>query len=141
MLFLFPAKCKRDCILYKSMDETTATSEQPSGMKTFALILIGLVALRTLLGFVYFPPMVALWDMMLVFTSIGTVNQVMQKAPQVFTNVALNVPQVHSKAENLPKGHKLQALGYAGPADFVFLAMFFVALFKFNMRTRQTLIW
>ena len=81
----------------------------------------------------------AILDLILVLTPIGTVNQVMQRAPQVFTSVALNVPKVQSTQTPVKAGHRLEAMGYAGPADFVFLSMFFVALFRYNMRTKETL--
>ncbi len=81
----------------------------------------------------------AILDLFLVLTPIGTANQVMQKAPRVFTSVALNVPKVQS-VEAPVAGGKLAVMGYAGPADFVFLGMFFVALFKYKMRTQDTLV-
>lgn len=84
----------------------------------------------------------AILDMLLVFTPVGTVNQVLRKAPVAFTSVALSVPKVRTHAEpQAPRGAALAPAAYAGPADFVFLSMFFVALFRFEMRTKETLLW
>jgi hypothetical protein len=84
----------------------------------------------------------AILDLFLVFTPTGTANQTLSKAPKIFTTVALNVPAVHAVSEApKPDGARLKAAGYAGPADFAFLSMFFVALFRFRMRTRETLYW
>jgi hypothetical protein len=38
-----------------------------------------------------------------------------------------------------PQGGYAAPLAFVGPADWLFLAMFFVALYRFNMRTRATL--
>jgi hypothetical protein len=84
----------------------------------------------------------AILDIVLVLTPIGTVNQTLKKAPRIITTVALSVPKLQSTAEGeRPAGAKLRTTGYAGPADFVFLSMFFVALYRFQMRTRETLLW
>jgi hypothetical protein len=81
----------------------------------------------------------AILDMMLVFTDVGTVNQALKKAPSRFTNVALSLPKVQSASAPETKGHRLAAQSYAGPADLVFLGMFFVAIFKYDMRAKATI--
>lgn len=77
------------------------------------------------------------FDVFLVTFPLGPVQQVLQRQPEVFTKVAYSVPKVAESG---------QAVGvhigsYVGPADFIFLSMFFVTLFKFKLRTRQTLPW
>ncbi|MEA2553463.1 MAG: hypothetical protein QOJ65_1639 [Fimbriimonadaceae bacterium] len=77
----------------------------------------------------------AAFDIYLVLTPAGITNQVMKAAPKVFTSVAAQVPVASSQA---PTG-KAEVLTYIGPADLLFLAAFFVVLFKFQMNARRTL--
>ncbi|MBX7135869.1 MAG: hypothetical protein K1X67_24640 [Fimbriimonadaceae bacterium] len=78
------------------------------------------------------------FDVFLVFSPTGPTKMLVQQQPEVFQAVAMSVPKVATEAP--PTGAAIQTLAYVGPADLFFLGMFFVALFKFNMRTRQTLI-
>lgn len=71
------------------------------------------------------------FDFMLVMTPSGPVQLIMQAAPQVFPAVAYAVPTVGSVSE----------LAHIGPADFLFLSMFAVAMARFNMESRVALIW
>lgn len=77
------------------------------------------------------------FDVFLVTYPLGTVQQVLQKQPEIFTSVAYSVP----KAAEAGQAVGVNIGAYVGPADFIFLSMFFVCLFKFAMRTRQTLPW
>jgi hypothetical protein len=79
----------------------------------------------------------ALFDFWLVFCPEGPVGQIArQSGKTVLPSIAYRVPtMVHA-----PPGAPIQALAYVGPADFMFLAMFFVALYRFKMRTRATFI-
>lgn len=77
------------------------------------------------------------FDIFLVLTPIGITQQVMQQAPGVLPAVAYNVPMVTSEATGGPA----RAFGYVGPADFLFMGMFFVALHRFKLRARDTAIW
>ncbi len=77
----------------------------------------------------------AIFDIWLVFVPEGPVNQILRTNPQIPASVSLQVPNVASQSA----GGFARAMAYVGPADLLFLAMFFVALFKFNMRTTQTL--
>jgi hypothetical protein len=76
------------------------------------------------------------FDILLVLTPIGTVNQVLSKAPQIFERIAYVVPKVSDSATFGPVG----AAAFIGPADFVFLSMFFICLYRFGMNARGTLI-
>jgi hypothetical protein len=71
------------------------------------------------------------FDMLVVFMPSGPVNWGTRVRPEVIETVAYRVPTVGS----------VEPLAFIGPADFFFLAMFFVALHKFGMRSRQTLAW
>lgn len=73
----------------------------------------------------------ACFDMFLVFNPAGPTAVMLKYAPQIFKAVAIKVPS----------GVGIQPLVEIGPADFMFLMMFFVAVHKFGMRSRQTAIW
>ncbi len=77
----------------------------------------------------------ALYDASLVLTPWGPTRQIVEHAPQVFTQVAASVPRISTKSA----GGNVEPGVFAGPADFVFLAMFFVAIFRFRMRAKETL--
>ncbi|HMS53945.1 MAG TPA: hypothetical protein PKA27_00965, partial [Fimbriimonadaceae bacterium] len=40
-----------------------------------------------------------------------------------------------------PSTGTVGTMAYVGPADFLFMGMFFVALFRFGLRARETAIW
>lgn len=77
------------------------------------------------------------FDMFLVFSPTGPTKILVQQKPEVFQAVAMSVPRVATSEEAVGA---VQVMAYVGPADLFFLAMFFIALFKFRMRTRETLI-
>jgi hypothetical protein len=77
------------------------------------------------------------FDIFLVVTPIGPTRMIMEAAPDVLPAVAWNLPE----APRTPTAGPVQPLAYIGPADFLFMGMFFIALFRFQMRTRQTLRW
>lgn len=83
----------------------------------------------------------ALLDMFLVLTPVGLTQKMLTQNAEASKKVLYNVPA--PKVEQ-PKGEKapppkVEAQAYVGPADFLFLGMFFVALFRFQMRTQETL--
>jgi hypothetical protein len=73
----------------------------------------------------------AIYDVFLVLTPVGPTRQMVTSQPIVFESIAAAIPSVG----------KVRPSAYAGPADFVFLSMFFIAMFRFRMRTEQTLRW
>lgn len=77
----------------------------------------------------------AAYDFFLVLTPVGFTQTLLKVAQPVFSKVAGQIPALTSH----PTHGLAQAGAYIGMADFVFLAMFFIALFRFRMRTRQTL--
>lgn len=79
------------------------------------------------------------FDIFLVITPLGATHLALQTKAfsEVFKSAAYSVP---APAANPTEG-QATVLAYMGPADFLFMGMFFVSLFKFNLRTRQTLYW
>lgn len=75
------------------------------------------------------------FDIFLVLTPMGPTQQILQKAPAILPAVGMSLPKV----QTAPTAAPVEAFGYVGPADFLFIAMFFIALFRFEMRTRETL--
>ena len=83
----------------------------------------------------------ALFDAWLVFAPEGFVSQALSgaRAPIKLEAVAYTVPRVATSAAPGEANGFAQNLAYVGPADLLFLAMFFVALYRFGMRPRATL--
>lgn len=83
----------------------------------------------------------ALFDTWLVFAPEGLVSRALHGAPAPvdLKSVALEIPAL--AAQNAPPANGLaQNLAYVGPADLLFLGMFFVALYRFSMRPRATFL-
>jgi hypothetical protein len=76
------------------------------------------------------------FDAFLILNPDSLPRKIMEKSPGVFTKVAAQVPSIVQKA---PGVTGVAPSAFVGPADFIFLTMFFMALFKFRMRTSQTL--
>lgn len=79
----------------------------------------------------------AVLDMFLVLTPVGPTGRIARENPNKITRAFYETPRV----QNVPTGGKARPLAFVGPADFLFVAMFSVALFRFGMRTRETLWW
>lgn len=79
----------------------------------------------------------AAFDVFLVLTPVGPARVIMQAQPEVFEAISWSVPRV----EEAPAFGPVSPMAHIGPADFLFMAMFFVALFRFEMRTRETIVW
>ncbi len=78
------------------------------------------------------------FDIYLVLTPLGGTHLALKSSVrEVFKTVAYSVPAPTAS----PTQGAVKELAYMGPADFLFMGMFFIALFKFNLRTRQTLYW
>lgn len=77
----------------------------------------------------------ALFDMWMVFAPDGIVQQsVVRGSGEMLAMLGYQVPRPIAA----PTGGHVTPMAYVGPADFLFLSMFFVALFKFDMRAKQT---
>jgi hypothetical protein len=79
----------------------------------------------------------AAFDIFLVLTPAGPVQTVMRTRPEVFEKIAWVVPKV----EETPTLGPVAVTARMGPADLVFMGMFFIALFRFRMKTRETALW
>jgi hypothetical protein len=78
----------------------------------------------------------AFLDMFLVFSPLGVTNIIINRVPNVLSAIAAQVP----RAAHEVTAERVSAGALAGPADFLFLAMFLVALFRFKMKARQTVM-
>lgn len=83
----------------------------------------------------------ALFDLYAVFTPSGPVQVLMRKAPQLLPSIAYQAPSVASTASTAPRGAPVLPLAFVGPADFLFMGMFFVAVFRFGLRSGETFRW
>ena len=83
----------------------------------------------------------ALFDTWLVFAPEGLVSKALSGAPTPIKldKIAYAVPQVATVGAP-PTNGLVRTLAFVGPADLLFLAMFFVALYRFGMRPRATLV-
>ncbi|RYG23872.1 hypothetical protein EON82_12635 [bacterium] len=82
----------------------------------------------------------ALFDMWLVFAPEGMVGKIARGNQETLAKVAYTIPRVadsQAAPETAPHGFA-QPLAFVGPADLLFLAMFFVALYRFEMRSKET---
>ena len=85
----------------------------------------------------------ALFDVWLVFAPEGLVGKALNGASTPFDlkDVALKIPAIALvDAPETPANGFAQIQAYVGPADLLFLAMFFVALYRFRMRPRATFL-
>jgi hypothetical protein len=79
----------------------------------------------------------AAFDIFLVLTPLGPTKQILQQMPNVLPAVAYSLPKASAAPTQGPVGQ----FAYIGPADFLFMGMFFVALYKFGMKARETAYW
>lgn len=83
----------------------------------------------------------ALFDMWLVFAPEGFVQKAISggHAPISLEAAAYAIPKMvaNNAPEAAPKGFASD-LAFVGPADLLFLGMFFVALYRFRMRPKET---
>lgn len=79
----------------------------------------------------------ALFDIWLVFVPEGPVGQIARGNQAQLASIAFTVPQ---PATPQTVG-KAAVLAYVGPADFLFIAMFFTCLFRFRLDARRTAMW
>jgi len=78
----------------------------------------------------------AFLDMFLVFSPLGVTHIIIKRVPEMLPAIAAQVPV----ASHEITGEKVTPGALAGPADFMFLAMFLVAIFRHNMKGRRTVI-
>lgn len=80
----------------------------------------------------------AMLDIFLVLTPVGPTAKYVQQNPKTFSKIAYNVPKASTKEEKKSTQGKAAPGAFVGPADWIFLSMFFIALFKFGLRTKET---
>lgn len=78
------------------------------------------------------------FDVYLVTAPVAPTRALIEGRTEIFQAVAMSVPQVATQAQATGV---VRAMAYVGPADLFFLAMFFVALHRFQMRVRETARW
>jgi hypothetical protein len=78
------------------------------------------------------------FDIFLVLTPLGFTKQLIKQNPNLLANVGMQIPKSTNVAQ--AAAHTTVATaGLVGPADLVFLGAFFLAMFKFDMRPRETI--
>lgn len=81
----------------------------------------------------------AAFDIFLVLTPIGPTQILIQVAPKLLTSMGYHVNQI--QGAGAPSRGPIQTLAYIGPADFMFLGAYFISLYRFGMRTKETFQW
>ncbi|MFO0370216.1 MAG: hypothetical protein ACK51O_09785 [Armatimonadota bacterium] len=79
------------------------------------------------------------FDMFLVFNPTAITAQIVTSRPQVFQSVAATIPNAVS--ERVSEGMSVVPMAFVGPADLFISAVFFVCLYRFGMRTKETGRW
>jgi hypothetical protein len=80
----------------------------------------------------------ALFDAFLVLSVIGITNRVLANptGQKVLQHVALQMPTVQAKSQG---GHAAP-MAFVGPADILFMGVFFIALYRFQLRRKATVL-
>lgn len=73
----------------------------------------------------------AAYDVFLVLTPMGITKKIMQAAPEVLPAIGYKIPSIGN----------LAPYAIIGPADFLFMGMFFVSIYRFKMRAKETMLW
>jgi hypothetical protein len=83
------------------------------------------------------------FDMFLIFSPISFTSKAVEERSEVFQTVAMSVPSAQQASESpeAPRQPQVQPLVFVGPADLIFVMAFFVSLFRFKMRVKQTALW
>ena len=78
------------------------------------------------------------FDIFLVLTPLGFTQRLIKQNPNLLASVGMQIPKSTNIAHEVAKTTVATA-GLVGPADLVFLGAFFLAMFKFGMRPKETL--
>lgn len=77
------------------------------------------------------------WDIFLVLTPLGFTQKLMRSQPHLLQQGGLALPK--SQTDTMPISQVTNATaGFVGPADLVFLGVFFLAMFRFDMKPERT---
>ncbi|MBS1713363.1 MAG: hypothetical protein JST30_03415 [Armatimonadetes bacterium] len=81
-------------------------------------------------------------DMFLVFHPQAPTARLVRQNPQFFQSMAVSVPAVReTSSEAAPVGASVEPQAFVGPADLLFIAMFFVGMSRFGMPLSRTAKW
>lgn len=78
------------------------------------------------------------FDIFLVLTPVGVTQRLMKANPNLLNQVGMAIPKVTTYVQNVNNATVAKA-GLVGPADLVFLGAFFLAMYRFDMRPKETL--
>jgi hypothetical protein len=78
------------------------------------------------------------FDIFLVLTPLGFTQRIIKQNPNLLASVGMQIPKSSQVSHDVAKVTVATA-GIVGPADLVFLGAFFLAMFKFGMRPKETL--
>lgn len=78
------------------------------------------------------------FDIFLVLTPLGFTQRIMKANPNLLNQVAMVIPKVTTHAQTASNATVAKA-GLVGPADLVFLGAFFLAMYRFDMKPKETL--
>ncbi len=81
------------------------------------------------------------FDMFLVFNPAAPTAKFIRENPAISQAVLATVPGPQTAEPGQRQMGKVEDMAYIGPADLIFAAAFFTVLFRFRMRSRQTLNW
>ncbi len=79
----------------------------------------------------------AAFDAFLVLTPIGFTHKLLTAHPEIMHHIAYQVPMIPTKLRLSP----VVPFARIGPADFLFLGMFFIDLNKYGMKAGRTFLW
>lgn len=79
-------------------------------------------------------------DMFLVFSPVAPTNRLVKQNPAFFKSLAVEVPAAKVFTEG-PATVGVSPQAYVGPADLLFMAVFFVLIAKHQMKLRETFLW
>lgn len=83
------------------------------------------------------------FDIFLVMTPNTFISATVEKNPQLLQSVALRIPAARTETGTPGKAlpPRIQPVAFVGPADLIFVMTFFVLLFRFEMKVKETLRW
>lgn len=83
------------------------------------------------------------FDVFLVFAPTAPTARMVESRSNFFQSVAMAIPRARVETPEAPqsKGARVELLSQVGPADLIFITTFFVCLFRFGMRVKETVRW
>lgn len=78
------------------------------------------------------------FDIFLVLTPVGVTQKLMKSHPGLLQQAGMAIPRATSQHHNVSNASPATA-ALVGPADLVFLGAFFLAMYRFGMRPKETM--